>query len=54
MPIWDTRKAERGRCTSAAQISVTAGTSMLPVPRSTLESVFAIHTVIAPAKTTLL
>ena len=28
------------------------GTSMLPVPRSTLESVLAIHTAIAPAKTT--
>jgi len=51
MPMRETRIPDSGRCTSAAPISVSAGVSMLPLPRSTLESVFAIQTAIAPANT---
>src|SRR5688572_32571169 len=50
IPMRPTRVADSGRWISAAPISVTAGVSMLPVPRSTLESVFAAQTVTAPAK----
>jgi hypothetical protein len=53
MPMRETRIPDSGRCTSAAPISVSAGVSMLPLPRSTLESVLAIQTTIAPPKTML-
>ena len=53
MPMRDTSSPDSGRCTTAAAMSTTAGTSMLPLPRSTLESVLAIHTAMAPANTTL-
>jgi hypothetical protein len=51
MPMRATSVAESGRWIIAAPISTTAGVSMLPLPRSTLESVLAIQTAIAPPNT---
>jgi len=53
MPICATRSPDSGTCSTAAATSATAGTTMLPVPRSTLASVLASHTVMAPPKTML-
>ena len=45
-----TSEPDSGTWISAAPISPSAGTSMLPLPRSTLASVFASQTVSAPPK----
>jgi hypothetical protein len=52
MPMRPTSVAESGTWTSAAPMRATAGSSMFPVPRSTLDRVLAIQTAAAPAKTT--
>ena len=49
-PSPSTSEPESGTWITAAPIRPSAGTSMLPLPRSTLESVLASQTVIAPAK----
>ncbi len=43
---------DRGICTSAVPAKARAGASVLPLPRSRLASVFAIHTSTAPPKIT--
>ena len=48
-PQAEHQRADSGTCSTAAATSASAGSSMLPVPRSTLESVFATQTTIAPA-----